>query len=93
MYTFVWKKHFYITASLIPGLGLNLGDYRTEFREPYKTHLYIALKTMNSIGYNSARIFGGFQFSNDLYKTKIDKQLNVQTGHGKAKIFVGYRFN
>ena len=72
MYTFVWRKHFYITASLIPSLGINLGDYKTDFRQPYNTHLYLGLKTMNSIGYNSERIFGGIQFATDFFNTRIE---------------------
>lgn len=92
MYTLILQKHFYVTLSLIPGLGLNLGDYKTEFRKPYDTHLFIGLKTMNSIGYNSERMFGGIQFSSNFFRTSVEKKLNVHTGHGKAKIFIGYRF-
>jgi len=92
IYTLVLKKHFYATLSFIPGIGLNFGDYKTDYRKPYDTHLYLGFKTMNSIGYNSERLFGGIQFSSDFFRTKIEKQLNVQTGHGKAKIFIGYRF-
>ena len=92
IYTLVWKKHFYVTVSFIPGIGINYGDYKTDFREPYKTHLYLGFKTMNSIGYNSRQLFGGIQFSNDLFKTRIEKELNTFAGHGKAKIFIGYRF-
>ncbi len=92
MYTFVWRKYFYVTASLIPDLGVNFGDYRTDFRKPYDTHLYLGLRTMNSIGYNSERLFGGIQFNTDVFRTRIEKQLGVITGHGKAKLFIGYRF-
>lgn len=92
MYTFVWKEHFYVTISAIPGLGINAGDYKTDFRQPYKTHLYLGFKTMNSIGYNSQKLFGGFQFTGDTFRTRIDKKLNVITGLGKAKFFFGHRF-
>ena len=92
MYSFIWQKHFYATVSLMPGLGINFGDYKTDYRELYKTHLYLGLKTMNSLGYNSDNFFGGLQFSSDLFKTRIDKRLNVITGHGKAKLFLGWRF-
>ena len=93
IYTLVWKKHFYATVSLIPGIGINFGDYKTDYRKPYDTHLYLGFKTMNSIGYNSKKYFGGFQFTSDFFRTKIEKQLNIQTGHGKAKVFFGYRFS
>jgi len=93
MYTLVFKKHFYATVSFIPGIGINYGDYKTDFRKPYATHLYLGFKSMNSIGYNSKKLFGGLQVSSDFFRTKIEKDLNIQTGHGKSKIFIGYRFN
>ena len=80
IYTFVWQKHFYATLSFIPILGINLGDYRTEYRKPYGAHLYLGFKTMNSIGYNSDKIFGGIQFSNDFSKTRLEKQ-NLELVH------------
>ena len=92
MYTFVWRENFFVTASLIPGIGLNIGDYQTDFRQPYKTHLYLGLSTMNSIGYNSEKMFGGIQFVADTFSTRIEKQLNITTGSGKVKLFFGYRF-
>ena len=92
MYTFIFADYFYLTASLVPGLGVNKGDYSTDFRKPYNTHLYLGLLTMNSVGYNSERIFGGFKFTSDLFRTNIANQLHLLTGHGKLKVFLGYRF-
>lgn len=92
IYTLIIKDHFYATASFIPNFGINMGDSKTSFREPFKTHLYLGFKSLNSIGYNTSRFFGGIQFSVDFFNTRIDKKLNVQTGHGKAKLFLGYRF-
>lgn len=92
MYTFVWKEYFYVTLSAIPGLGINSGDYKTDYRQPYKTHLYIGFKTLSSIGYNSYKIFGGIQISGDTFRTRIDKNLKIVNGLGKLKFFIGYRF-
>lgn len=93
MYTLVLKKYFYVTLSFIPGVGINYGDYKTDYRSPYKTSLYLGFKTMNSIGYNGEQVFCGLQFTSDSFKTRIAKKQNVLSGHSKAKIFVGYRFN
>lgn len=93
IYTLILKKYFYVTLSFIPGAGINYGDYKTVYRSPYKTSLYLGFKTMNSIGYNGEQVFCGLQFSNDSFRTRIAKQQGVISGHGKAKIFVGYRFN
>ena len=92
IYTFVFQKYFYATLSFIPAFGINLGDYKTDYRKSFDTHMYLGFKTMNSIGYNSDRIFGGIQYTNDFSKTRIEKQLGFQTSHGKTKLFLGYRF-
>ena len=92
MYTLVWKEHFYLTLSFIPGAGLNMGDYKTDYRNPYRTHLYLAFSTLNTLGYNSRKLFGGIMFVTDAYNTRIEPQQMVVTGHGKMRLFFGMRF-
>ena len=92
IYTFVIQKHFYVTVSLIPLLGMNLGDYTIMYRDRFKSHISLGLGTLNAIGYNSDSFFGGLSFIADMYRIRVDKQLGVVNGHGKAKIFFGYRF-
>ena len=92
MYTFVLKKHFFLTLSFIPGISINMGDYRLDVRNSLKTGASLRIRTMNALGYNGRRFFVGIQGSGNLINVKIDKNLNVDTGHGNAKIFVGYRF-
>ncbi len=92
MYTYIWKKHFFVTLGLIPGFGINMGDFQTEFRKPFDTHLYFGLNSKSSIGYNAKKIFMGINLLGDIYSIRIDKKLATQVGHGKLKFFVGYRF-
>lgn len=92
MYTLVFREHFFITISLSPGIGINMGDYQTEFREPFKTHMFLGLRSMNSVGYNARRFFGGVQLVGDAYNIRIDNKLAAQVGNGNFKFFVGYRF-
>ncbi len=92
IYTFVLKQHFFLTISLFPGIGINMGDYQTVFRERFMTHMFLGLRSMNSIGYNARRFFGGVQLVGDAYNIRIDKKLATQVGHGNFKFFVGYRF-
>ena len=92
MYTFVWKEHFYLTLSLLPGLGFNMGDYQTEFRDPFHSHLFLGIRTLNSIGYNARNFFGGVQLLGDTYNIRLDKKLKTEVGYGKATLFIGYRF-
>jgi hypothetical protein len=92
MYTFVWRKNFYATVGLIPGLAIVLGDYKTDFKTPLNTQLSVGTATMNAIGYNSRKFFGGIQAIGDIYSFNIDKKLNFIQSQGKFKFHVGYRF-
>lgn len=92
MYTLVIGGNFYITLGLIPGVALSAGDYLIEKRESIGLFPSFNIRTMNSMGYNARRIYLGLQFEGDIYSARIDKKANVGIGHGKGKIFVGYRF-
>lgn len=92
MYTFVWKKHFFITLGIIPGLNFNLGDSKAEQRESFKWNVSYRIKTMNALGYNGERFFTGFQFVGDWNNIRLEKKLLTKFTHGSLKFFVGYRF-
>jgi hypothetical protein len=92
MYSIVIGRNFYITLGLIPGLALSTGDYSVDNRELIGLFPSFNIKTMNAIGYNSRRFYGGIQFEGDLLSARIDKKENIGIGHGKGKLFVGYRF-
>lgn len=92
MYTFVWNKKYYLTLGLIPGVGINLGDYKTDYKFPLKTQFSLGTATMNAIGYNSRKFFGGIQVTGDVYGIRIDKKLGFTQSLGKFKFHVGYRF-
>ena len=92
MYTFVWKKHFFLTLGLIPGLNINLGDSKADQREAFKWNISYRIKTMNAIGYNGPRFFTGFQFVGDWNNIRIYEKLHTKFTHGSLKFFVGYRF-
>ena len=92
MYSFVYREHFFLTISLIPGINLNSGDYLTEARNMISTNFNLKLNTMNAIGYNGRKFFAGFNFLADGFFSRIDKKLTAEIGHGKSSFFVGYRF-
>ena len=92
MYTFVWRKHFFITLGLIPGLNFNLGDSKAEQRESFKWNVSYRIKTMNALGYNGDRFFTGFQFVGDWNNIRLDNKLHFKFTQGSLKFFVGYRF-
>lgn len=92
MYSFVYKEHFFLTLSLIPGINLNSGDYLTEARNMISPNFNFKLNTMNAIGYNGRKFFTGIHFLADGFFSRVDKKLTAEIGHGKASFFVGYRF-
>jgi len=92
MYTFVWKKHIFLTLGFIPGLNFNLGDIKASSREVIKWNVSYKLKTMNAIGYNSRRFFGGVQFVGDINNVDLKDKLSTQFANGSMKFFIGYRF-
>ena len=92
MYSFVYKKHFFLTISLIPGININSGDYLTETRNMINPNFNFKLNTMNAIGYNGRKFFTGIHFLADGFFSRVDKKLTAEIGHGKASFFVGYRF-
>ena len=92
MYSFVYKKRFFLTLSLIPGLNINAGDYYTDNRNFNSPSINLKLNSLNAIGYNSSRFFTGFQFLSDAYFSRLEKKLSAEIGHGKFSFFAGYRF-
>jgi hypothetical protein len=92
MYSFVYKKRFFITLGLIPGLNIYAGDFHTATREYLSPRIHLKINSMNAIGYNSMKFFTGFQFLGDTYFSRLDKKLTAEIGHGKISFFVGYRF-
>ena len=92
MYSFVYKKRFFLTLSLIPGLNINASDYYTDNRNYNSPSINLKLNSLNAIGYNSTKFFTGFQFYSDAYFARLEKKLSAEIGHGKLSLFVGYRF-
>ena len=94
MYSFIFKEHFFITLSLIPGINVNGGDYLPESKDRVYKSINIRFKffTMNAIGYNGRKFFAGAQGLGDTDFLQLDKKLNLVTGNGQLSLFVGYRF-
>jgi len=93
MYTFVWKKHIFLTLGLIPGLNINFGDTKAQEREFLNWNISYRIKTMNSFGYNSSRFFAGIHIVGDVNNVNLKNKLSTQFSNGSVKFFAGYRFN
>ena len=92
MYSFVYRKRFFLTLSLIPGINISSGDYYTDTRNYSPLSIHLKLNSRNAIGYNSIKFFTGFQFLADAYFSSFEKKILAEIGHGKFSLFVGYRF-
>lgn len=76
----------------MPGLSFTGGDYSTGIRNYMKPSFSFKVNTMNAIGYNGRRLYGGLNYISDIYYVRIEKKLGAEIGQGKIKLFVGYRF-
>jgi hypothetical protein len=92
LYSLIFKKHFFLTLGFVPGIALNVGDSQTQYRDLIDMHVSFVFTTMNALGYNGRKIYCGVQFSGDMNNIKVDKKLKTETGSGKARLFIGYRF-
>ena len=92
MYSFVWKKNFFLTLGLIPGLNFNLGDSRAEERNIFRWNVSYKIKTMNALGYNARKFYAGLQLVGDFNNVYIAKKQSVLFSVGNLRFFVGYRF-
>lgn len=92
MYTFVFKKHFFVTLGIIPGINVNSGDYYNTKREFITLNVHGKFSSMNAIGYNGRRIHAGVNFTVDSYFSRLEEKMFAEIGHGKLSVFLGYRF-
>lgn len=92
IYTFVFGKKFYATLGFIPGLGMSLGDYKTDLKQPFDVQINTGWSTINAVGYNSKKVFAGIQIVGDNYGFRLKRKLIFNQGHGKIKFHIGYRF-
>jgi hypothetical protein len=92
MYSIVIKGRFFITLGLIPGMGIKNGDYRVGNRVLINSALSLSFKTMNAIGYNGMRIFGGLQLISNYYFMPLEKNLRSSVLEGRSSLYFGYRF-
>lgn len=92
MYTFVWKKNFFLTLGLIPGLNFNLGDSRAEESNKIKWNVSYKIKTMNALGYNAGKYFAGIRLAGDFNNLYLAKKQSLLFSNGNLKFFLGYRF-
>lgn len=92
MYTFVARERYFLTVSLIPGLHYNVGDYATDQLHRLTGNLNLKFNTLNAIGYNGDKFYGGLYFFYNSQFNRVTPGLYAEVGYSKFAAFVGYRF-
>lgn len=92
-HTFVIKKHFFITASLIPGIGLNVSKLNGS-AHANTTGLLINNNARFAAGYNSEKYFIGLYYINFISRDNIGTTGNwLQYATGNFHLTFAMRFN
>lgn len=95
-YTFVLKKHWYITTTAVPGLGFNVNSVERENKTVVSSgnNTSVKLKFTFGFGYTSHKWFYGCMFTSDNYSslsTTSPYEINYRLN--RLRFFVGRRFN
>ena len=96
MYTFVYKSHYFASLGLIPGININGGDFFDESEQKRKVvplNAHFKINSLNSIGYNGRKYFGGLSLIFDASYARLANNLTSVTGRGVINLFVGIRFD
>ncbi len=93
-YTFIIKKQFFITLSVVPGLSLN-SNTRTENNVQIYDGAKLAVRTQTrfAMGYNNKKYYAGMSAVSDNFSFNNPDNAVVNYNYGNIKIFAGKRFN
>ena len=95
IYSFVIRKHYFMTLSLVPGFALGVSTGTTALNKKYFNPAKVEGKSLArvSMGYNSKKYYYGFLFVNDNYtSSNQEKNMGVNYGTNFFKIFIGRKF-
>jgi len=93
-YTFVIKKHFFISLSLVPGLGVKTANIYTKTEDTYhpKSKASIRIISRIALGYENRKFYAGI--ANIGITNSFDaRHINITSSTNKFRIYIGKRFN
>jgi hypothetical protein len=94
-HTFVYRKKWFVTLSLMPGLGLQSYKYAlqgdTAVRED-RSNLSSRFQSRFAFGYNVPRFYAGFSAVSDNFDFRNSSPSYVKHNFGVVRVFFGYRF-
>ncbi len=93
-YTFIIKKYFFITLSVVPGLSLN-SNTKTENNVQIYDGGKLAVRTQTrfAMGYNNSKYYAGMSAVSDNFSFDNPNNAVVNYNYGNIRIFAGKRFN
>ncbi len=94
-HSFVIRDHFFLTASLQFGLGVQLGQYKGRTDEEFTDYRVLTTKgTLRAaMGYNSDRFYTGLTMFSDMQVLHGTEGVSIERNTGIIKLFAGYRFS
>lgn len=95
IYTFVFQKKWYATASLVQGIGETQVSYAREDNSIY-SHLSGGAGKLNvrfALGYDKGKYFIGTMTMFDYYLFRGNVNSTLDYSFGKFMIYAGYRFS
>lgn len=94
MYTFAFKKKFFIHGALIPGLLYTRGDVKLHNEEQARLleGLGASFYSRFTAGYNGKDFYGGIFALADVYVSDVSATKFAVTNYAYVKFYIGYRF-
>lgn len=95
IYTFVFRKKFSATASLVQGLGAEHVHYTRDDKSTYNELIWGAgkLHVRAGLKYDNDRFFVGTMGIFDYFLLRKKSNSTFDYSYGKAMVYVGYRFS
>jgi len=94
IHTFVYKRNWFLTIYLLPGLSFQNGIYRTQdlnFRS-YQSEITGSSEFRFVLGHNGDTWFYGLSSHSFAYSGNQRMELRVNNSYSAFRIFCGYRF-
>ncbi|WP_317897870.1 DUF4421 family protein [Aurantibacillus circumpalustris] len=95
IYTFVIRRKFHATISLVQGLGVDLtsGTKEDDSKVESKSNLSSKQNLRIALGYDRGNFFYGIMGMFDFYYFDNKERATFNYSYGKFRLFAGYRFN
>ena len=94
-YAFTWvlPRHFYVTLSLTPKIGISAGEVKEISYEDVHYGIAPGILTRNAVGYAGKKFYGFLSILGDYNILRLGDDDDLYYDPLKVKLLVGFRFN